>query len=516
MKKYLRNRRLFFVLILLYFIFQTNAASYAAKVQKPNIIVFLVDDMGLMDTSVPFMVDKNGKPKKYPLNNWYRTPGMERLAALGIRFTDFYAHNVCSPSRSSILNGQNSARHRTTNWIAQDHKNTGENGPPEWNYDGLTSKDVTLPVILRNEGYNTIIIGKAHLGAPNTEGAEPLNLGFDVNIAGCSIGHPGSYYGSQSYGRGKDNKIYRVPNLEKYHGTKTFLTEALTLEAKSEIDKSIQNQKPFYLYMSHYAVHAPFESDPRFIKNYDESKGKRAAAFATLIEGMDKSLGDLIDHLEARGIAENTLILFLGDNGSDAPIVSKSDINSSAPLRGKKGNKWEGGVRVPFIAAWASPNSKNKWQKKLPIQSGGVQEQIGACFDLFPTITKLINIQVPKDHVVDGQCLNILLKGEKDPKRTNVFLSHFPHPRKDKKHFTTYRSGDWKLIYHYFPKLSGIKKGNCLLYNLKTDISESNDLSQKHPEKVKELIAAMVEDLESKNALYPVDKSGNIIKPKLP
>ena len=123
---------------------------------KPNVILFLVDDMGLMDTSVPMLADKNGKPERHPLNDWYRTPNMERLAKQGIRFSQFYAQSVCSPTRASIMTGQNSARHRVTQFIAPEERNVGPKG---WRWEGLTQNDVTLPAQLRKEGYHTIFAG---------------------------------------------------------------------------------------------------------------------------------------------------------------------------------------------------------------------------------------------------------------------------------------------------------------------------------------------------------------------
>src|SRR5258705_10189208 len=136
-----------------------------------------------------------------------------------------------------------------------------------------------------------------------------------------------------------------------------------------------------------YAVHAPFNSDPRFAANYKQSgKPANAQAFATLIEGMDKSLGDVLDHLDALNIAENTLIFFLGDNGSDAPLGHQHEVACAAPLRGKKGSHYEGGVRVPFIAAWAKPNADNAVQKRLPISVGAIQSQQAAVYDMLPTI----------------------------------------------------------------------------------------------------------------------------------
>ena len=196
-----------------------------AQAAPPNIVVFLVDDMGVMDTSVPFLTDEAGEPKRYPLNDFYRTPNMERLADRGIRFNHFYAMSVCSPTRVSIMTGQNAARHRTTNWINPDQNNRGPFGPPEWDWRGLDRSDVTLPRLLQAAGYRTIHVGKGHFGPRTSEGAEPKNLGFDVNVAGCSIGAPASYYGMKNYGNGPKKASHAVPHLQRYHGTETFLTE---------------------------------------------------------------------------------------------------------------------------------------------------------------------------------------------------------------------------------------------------------------------------------------------------
>lgn len=488
---------------------------------KPNIIIFLVDDMGLMDTSVLMLTDENGNPKRYPLNDWYRTPSMERLAARGTRFSNFYSHNVCSPTRVAIMTGQNAARHRTTDWINpyqnnrdMDKKNfprtITRRVPPEWNWEGLTKRHTTLPAVLKQNGYKTIHIGKAHFGPDKHAGAEPRNFGFDVNIGGSAIGHPRSYYGQKNYGKGSHQA---VPHMEKYHGTDTFLTEALTLEAKTEVDKALAAEKPFFLYMSHYAVHAPFNSDPRFAAHYrDSEKNKGAQAYATLIEGMDKSLGDLMDHLEEKGIAENTLIIFLGDNGGDAPLAGTDDISSSAPLRGRKGSKWEGGVRVPFIAAWGKADAKNTWQKKLSIPAGSIRQEVGACYDLFPTIADLVDAPVPAAHKVDGQDLKRLLTGQSDPEHRNDFLNHYPHPRRGESHFfTTWRTGDWKVRYEYFSE----GDNRYALYDLANDPSESRNLAAENPKKLKGMMQEMVKELESMDALYPV-KDGQTLEPIIP
>ncbi|MCA9204462.1 MAG: sulfatase-like hydrolase/transferase, partial [Planctomycetales bacterium] len=160
------------LLLIVTFAILGNTAAEAAP-ERPNVIVFLVDDMGVMDTSVPFLTDDSGKPKRYPLNDYYRTPSMQRLANQGIRFNNFYAMSVCSPTRVSIMTGQNAARHHTTNWINPDRDNRGPQGPPDWNWRGLGKDDVTLARLLRGAGYRTIHVGKGHFGPREADGAEP-------------------------------------------------------------------------------------------------------------------------------------------------------------------------------------------------------------------------------------------------------------------------------------------------------------------------------------------------------
>ena len=345
----------------------------AAQTSRPNVVLFVVDDMGPMDTSVPFLTDRNGCPERFPLNDWYRTPNMEALAANGIRFSQFYAQSVSSPSRVSLMTGQNAARHRTTNWIRSEQDNRDDYGPYDWNWLGLRASEYTLARLMHDAGYRTIHVGKAHFGPFRSEGEFPENLGFDVNIAGSSIGEPGSYLGENGYGLIKGTFSRAVPGLAKYHGTDTFLTEALTLEALEQVDRSVADGEPFFLYMSHYAVHNPFEIDRRFEQNYlqDSTKSRAAIGFATLVEGMDKSLGDIVAHLREKGLAENTLIIFLGDNGSDAPLGPSRGWASSAPLRGKKGAEYEGGIRVPCIIGWALP-AANRIQRRFPVKAGAV------------------------------------------------------------------------------------------------------------------------------------------------
>ncbi len=496
----------------------TLTALHAAAPAQPNIVIMLVDDMGVMDTSVPFLTDADGKPKRYPLNDYYRTPNMERLAAGGIRFNNFCAMSVCSPTRISIMTGQNAARHRTTNWINPDGNNAGPKGPTQWNWQGLKKGDVTLPRLMQADGYRTIHVGKGHFGPRESEGADPRTIGFDINVGGASIGAPASYYGKQNFGDGNGKRAKAaVLGLDKYHGQEIFLTEALTLEANAHVADAVKADKPFFLYFAHYAVHAPFNSDPRFAAHYANSgKPANAQAFATLVEGMDKSLGDVLNHLENLGVAENTLIFFLGDNGSDAPLGHQHAVACAAPLRGKKGSHYEGGVRVPFIAAWAKPSAGNAFQKRLPIAAGAIQSQQAAVYDMFPTLLALTGKAAPANHLVDGTRLDTLLNGKRDASREETFLMHYPHAPHRTDYFTTYRNGDWKVIYHYFP--TEVSEGSHYqLFNLKADPFEQTNLAASEPVSLKRLMQGLIAGLEKQGAVYPVDKETKLaVKPKLP
>ncbi len=470
-------------------VFSAGASAIAAE--RPNILVFLVDDMGVMDTSVPFVVDANGKPSSQPLNRFYQTPAMQRLANNGVRFTHFYANSVCSPSRASLLTGQYSARHKTTQWINPTGRNAGPKG---WNWEGMKADDVTLQGTLQKAGYTTVHLGKAHLGPFKHVGEDPLKVGFDLNIGGCAIGRPTTYFGEKNYGKGT---VRAVPHLEKYHGTKTFLTEALTLEAKRILTDVSKNGDPFFMHMSHYALHGPWDPDPRFMKNYaDSGYSKRAQAFAALAEGMDKSLADLVAHLEEIGEAENTLIVFLGDNGSDAPIGKAKGVGSSAPYRGKKGTCYEGGMLAPLIVSWAKPNPDSAIQKKFPIKTGVVSQDFVTICDLMPTLLKVAGAEVPQSHKMDGVELTSYLASHTGNHKQE-FLMHFPHQHNSSQ-FTVFRDGEWKVIKRYNQK--GDKRFE--LYHLADDIAEANNLAKKEPVKLKEILAKMQQALDDSGAQY--------------
>ena len=226
---------------------------YAQQNNRPNIIVFIVDDMGWQDTSVPFWNQKT----KY--NEMYETPNMERLAKQGVMFTQAYACPVSSPTRCSLMTGMNMARHRVTNWTLQRDKPTDDKSQtitlPEWNYNGIaqvatiphTTSATSFVQLLKENGYHTIHCGKAHWGAIDTPGENPCHFGFNVNITGTAAGGLATYLSERNYGHTRDGKAYAlnsIPGLQDYRGTGTFVTEALTKEAIKALDKAKKYDQP--------------------------------------------------------------------------------------------------------------------------------------------------------------------------------------------------------------------------------------------------------------------------------
>ena len=211
--------------------------------------------------------------------------------------------------------------------------------------------------------------------------------------------------------------------------------------------------------------------------------------------------------LDTLGVADNTLIVFLGDNGSDAPLGHQHEAACAAPLRDKKGTHYEGGTRVPFIAAWAKANPANPFQKRLPIAVNAMQPQQAAVYDLFPTILALTGARIPGKHVVDGSRLDTLLTGKPDRSRKEQFLMHYPHSPHRTDYFTVWRDGERKVIYHYFPtEVSG--GSHYQLFNLKNDPFEQKDLAAIEPGELKRLMQGMVAALEQQHAVYPVERDG--------
>ena len=497
------------LILLICFTFILGACEVKKEEKKsPNIIVFLVDDMGWQDTSLPFWV------KNTPFNNRYNTPNMERLAKEGMKFTQAYATPVCTPTRVSFMTGMNAARHRVTNWTSAKDKIHGmeKNHPtlefPIWNMNGLSpvSGDphavhvTTLPELLKQNGYHTIFVGKAHFGARGSIGENPLNLGFEVNIGGTGAGQPGSYLGTDNYGNGiKRLKPWAVPNLKDYYGKDIFLTEALTLEAIKEMDTALADKKPFFLYMAHYALHTPIMADKRFLQKYlDKGLDTIEAKYATLIEGMDKSLGDIIDHLKEKNIVKNTIILFMSDNGGLSAVARGGKKHThNKPLSSGKGSVHEGGIREPMLVKWpgkVAPNSST--------------DQFVIIEDFYPTILEMARITNYKTvQKTDGISFTPILKGNKKTFEDRPLFWHYPNEWGPSGPgigaSSAVRKGDWKLIYYHNDE-------SFEMFNLKEDIGEQNSLVDSNPEKVKELATVLSNYLQKVDAQLPVHKKTGI------
>jgi arylsulfatase A-like enzyme len=491
---------LFFSLLML--LSQKGVAQQA----KPNIVFFLVDDMGWEDTSVPFWDSVTAANKKF------HTPNMERLAASSLKFTNAYANSVCTPTRVSFLSGMNAAHHRVTNWTA--YKDKGPDGKdsllsvPEWNVNGLSPVPgdaravyaTTLPQILKNNNYYTIQCGKAHFGAYQTPGADPLQLGFVKNIGGSAAGNPASYLAEDDFGYKPDRFILQadIPNMKQYWGTPTFLTEDLTKEAMLAMDTAQLLHKPFFLYMAHYAVHLPYSADKRFIQKYlDRGIPKAEAAYCALVEGMDKSLGDLLDYLDTHHLTENTLVVFMSDNGGFSHSPRQGAQNTqNYPLRGGKGSLYEGGIREPMMVRWPGITQKNTTCSQY------IQVE-----DFYPTLLEIAGIKKYKTaQETDGVSIVPYLKNPLFSDNKRALVWNYPNDWNgsvygtDNAWMTGIRQGDWKLI--CFEKF-----GRLELYNLKNDIKEAHDLSAENPGKTKELAKLLTKQLKKYKAQRPVFKA---------
>lgn len=502
------HRNLFLSFVSLPFIPVVSAAAFSQPEEterRPNIILFLVDDFGWQDTSLPFADTITANNRKF------HTPNMECLAKEGEKFTDAYATPVSTPTRVSLLTGMNVTRHHVTNWThPRKNRNTdvrdGMFAAADWNLNGLspvpgvekTVYATPFPQLLKEAGYFTVHVGKAHWGAAGTPGASPYNLGFLVNIAGHAAGHPQSYLSEEEYGNlpGK-NTFQSVPDMEAYYHTGTFLTQALTQEALKAIEQPISEKRPFFLHLAHYAVHTPIMADSLYFQKYlDQGLDSVEARYASLVEGMDASLGEVMDFLKEKKIEDNTVVIFFSDNGglSLAPPRGGKSFTQNLPLRAGKGSVYEGGIRVPLII---------KYPGKTP--AGSVSHYPFIVEDLFPSILEMAGIRDYETvQLVDGRSVFPFLEhpGSKDVERELVW--HYPNkwiPEDGPgiNYFSAIRKGDWKLVYNQ-------RTNGKELYNLKNDLGEKVDLSGKYPQETNALYDRLSTVLKENKAPQPVRK----------
>jgi len=452
-----------------------NSQAANATNKKPNFVFILVDDLGWIDTSC------------YG-SKFYETPNIDRLAAGGMRFTDAYAAcAVCSPTRAAVMTGRYPARLGVTDWIRarfqggnipDDKKNPseyvgGKNNkllcPP--NALWMELEEITIAEAIKPAGYTSCHIGKWHLGPDDWY---PDRQGFDFNVGGCDFGQPPSYF--DPYTRKGQGSI---PTLEPRRQGE-YLTDREADEAVTFIRR--HKDKPFFLYMAHYAVHTPIQAKQDLIEKYKAKTptDQKNPVYAAMVESMDGAVGKIMAVLDELDLADNTIVFFTGDNGGLLPITS------NVPLRAGKGYPYEGGIREPLIVCWPGV-----------IEPGSVSHEPVTSVDYFPTICEAAGVPLPRDRDIDGVSLLRHLKsgGAKKMDRESLYW-HFPHYRGDVVPYSIIRAGDWKLIKRYEGKAFE-------LFNLKSDLSEKEDLSETMPQKVKELDSKLTEWLQAAGAKLP-------------
>ena len=470
--------------IALLVLFLPSLLSAQDNENKPNIIFFITDDYGWQDSSEAMWT------KRTKLNDRFKTPNMEKLADMGVTFPNAYSAScVCSASRISILTGQDPVNHGTTFITGINGKNSETMLSAEQDNEGIQKEDVLLPSLLQKAGYRTTCIGKAHFGSKGSFGADPLNLGFQHKYYADHNGTP----------RGENHGGRDAYHINK-NGEQVHYSEAITRAAKSEIDTAVNNKTPFFLYVSHYAIHTPILTDPRFAKNYPNLSGQDLA-YATLIEGADKSLGDIMDHLKKRGIAENTLIIWTADNGG---------LWDNKPLKGLKNDALEGGHRSPNFVAWGEQNNSLTHQKALPLVPGRIDNRPYIHQDWMPTLLKIAGTTHPNPSLLDGYDITNLLSDKKGDIRPDLFIWHEPNFWLHSGPESAIRENGWKLMYFY-------DSNTWELYNLNEDLGETKNLLHQHPDKAKSLAQKLISYLKENNANYPKDKkTQQNIKPTFP
>lgn len=408
------------------------------QAQKPNVVVVLVDDLGATDLGCAGSA-------------FYETPHIDRLAAAGLRFTRAYAAcTVCSPSRAALLTGKYPARLHVTDWIAGHKRPFAKLRVPDWTMQ-LVHEEATLAEKLKEAGYATASIGKWHLGGPEHF---PEKHGFDLNVGGTDRGQPPSYFAP-----------YKIPTLPD--GPKgESITERLTDEAIRFLEAN--RAKPFFLYLPHFTVHTPLQAKPEVVEKY-KAKAKpegpqKNPVYAAMIESLDESVGRLVAALERLGLSKNTLFVFTSDNGGLLPVTS------NLGLRAGKGSAYEGGVRVPAIAAWPGR-----------IAAGSTSDVPIITMDWFATACALAGVPAG---AVDGASLAPLLFGEGGPAPRPLYW-HYPHYHPGgATPYSALRDGDRRLVEFF-------EDGRLELYDLKADPLEKKDLAAERPEEAKALRAKL-------------------------
>ncbi len=400
--------------------------------QLPNIVMILADDMGWADIS------KEG--------SGIDTPHLDRLAAGGMKLTNFYASApICSPTRAALLTG----RYPHSVGVPELVSNIQRENVPVL---ALDHKAVTIPEALKPHGYRSMIAGKWHLGhhQPNW----PRTHGFD-EFWGSLIGTPGFYNVKETYHNETPAKV------------EGYFTDQITDKAVGFIRQ--EKDRPFFLYVAYNAPHYPLEAPASLVYKYRRRFRDRGlfAIYAAMVEQMDNGIGRILDQLDELGLSDNTLVVFCADNGPSAEITSYGLPGariSAGPLKEHKFSTHEGGIRVPFLA---------RWPGKIP--AGKVRHESAITMDLMPTFLQACNITPSAGHEMHGISILPLLM-DRPFERTGSL--HW-----ETQHNMAVRKGNWKLVHQFW-------MDRPYLYNLADDIGEQHDVAEKHPDIVAELQAA--------------------------
>ncbi len=440
------------------------ACGAMAVAAPPNFIVILVDDLGWADLGCQG-------------SRYHETPHLDRLARDGMRFTDAYsACTVCSPTRAALLTGKHPARLHLTDWIAGHAAPKAKLLPPPWSMR-LDPAEPTLASRLKTAGYATAAIGKWHLGT----NSRPQDFGFDVNHGGDHRGQPPRYVSP-----------YGLPMLpDGPHGE--FLTDRESAEAVRFIEQS--KDKPFFIYLAHYAVHTPIDGKRDVVAKYKSRApdDQRNPVYAALLESVDDSVGRIRARLDQLGLATNTVIVFTSDNGG--LVLGKDRPTSNRPLRSGKGDVYEGGVRVPFIVCWPGV-----------VRPGTTTSRPVQTMDVYPTLLEAAGVEDVPGHERDGASLLALLRGKGNTPDRSLYW-HYPHyhPGGATPHGAV-RSGDWKLVEFH-------ESGHLELYNLASDLGETTDLADALPEKANELARELAAWRKRVGAQMPVPNPAHVPAP---
>lgn len=429
------------------------ATAAGSETKPPNIIFILVDDMGW--TGLSRQLDPGIAES---CSDFYQTPRLDQLADRGTCFSNAYAPApMCSPSRASILTGKSPAQlHMTTPGRGGKAETWQKVAQPRHITD-LPEAEITLPELLKQQGYATAHFGKWHLN-----GGGPGKHGFDVHDGDTGNNAPES-----------------ASNPKDMFGITTRAIDFIRARSKGDT--------PFYLQLSHYAVHAPVSALTSTREKFSKlPAGKRHqnADYAAMTADFDSSVGKMLDLIDELGITRNTYVIFTSDNGAASPGRNQEN----APLSGGKGSLWEGGVRVPMIIAGPNVPAKVRRQEMV----------IGS--DLFATVAEWAGVKAPLPKGVEGVSLQPLLSsgGAKVQRPENALYFHYPHYGKGPKQVpqSAIRVGNDKLILDY-------ESGKPKLFDLTNDIGESNDLSQSQPEKAAKMHAMLTSYLREIHAQMP-------------